>query len=77
MLTAPQNPPDGLARLRERITIAAKAANRDPSGITLVGVAKAQPLPRIAAALNAVQIAELVAARGWLAPASRRAGTTA
>ncbi|HET8692545.1 MAG TPA: YggS family pyridoxal phosphate-dependent enzyme [Steroidobacteraceae bacterium] len=53
MLTAPQNPPDGLARLRERITIAAKAANRDPSGITLVGVAKAQPLPRIAAALDA------------------------
>ncbi len=53
MLTAPQNPADGLARLRERITVAARAADRDPSGITLVGVAKAQTPPRIAAALDA------------------------
>ncbi len=53
MLTAPQNPADGLARVRERITVAAKAAGRDPAGITLVGVAKAQPLARIAAALDA------------------------
>jgi pyridoxal phosphate enzyme (YggS family) len=53
MLTAPQNPADGLARLRERITIAARTADRDPSGITLVGVAKAQPAARIAAALDA------------------------
>ena len=53
MLTAPQNPADGLARVRERITVAARAAGRDPAGITLIGVAKAQPLPRIAAALDA------------------------
>jgi PLP dependent protein len=53
MLTAPQNPADGLARVRERITVAAKTANRDPAGITLIGVAKAQPVPRIAAALDA------------------------
>jgi aspartate-semialdehyde dehydrogenase len=32
---------------------------------------------RKGAATNAVQIAELVAARGWLAPASRRAGPSA
>ncbi len=32
---------------------------------------------RKGAATNAVQIAELVAARGWLAPASRRAGRAA
>jgi len=53
MLTAPQNPADALARLRERITVAARAAGRDPAGIALVGVAKAQPLPRIVAALDA------------------------
>lgn len=53
MLTAPQNPADGLARVRERITVAARAANRDPAGITLIGVAKAQPVSRIAAALDA------------------------
>jgi pyridoxal phosphate enzyme (YggS family) len=53
MLTAPQNPADGLARVRERITVAARAAGRDPAGITLIGVAKAQPLPRITAALDA------------------------
>ena len=32
---------------------------------------------RKGAATNAVQIAELVVARGWLAPASRRAGRAA
>lgn len=53
MLTAPQNPADGLARVRERITVAAKAAGRDPAGIVLIGVAKAQPIPRISAALDA------------------------
>ena len=53
MLTAPQNPADRLARVRERITVAARSANRDPAGVTLVGVAKAQPLPRIAGALDA------------------------
>ena len=53
MLTAPQNPADGLARVRERITVAARAVNRDPAGITLIGVAKAQPVSRITAALDA------------------------
>jgi pyridoxal phosphate enzyme (YggS family) len=53
MLTAPQNPADGLARVRERITVAARAANRDPTGITLIGVAKAQPVSRLVAALDA------------------------
>jgi pyridoxal phosphate enzyme (YggS family) len=53
MLTAPQNPADGLARLRERITVAARDAGRDPAAITLVGVAKSQPLARVAAALDA------------------------
>lgn len=53
MLTAPQNPADGLARVRERITVAARAANRDPTGITLIGVAKAQPVSRVTAALDA------------------------
>jgi hypothetical protein len=53
MLTAPQNPADRLAALRERITDAAKAAGRDPSAITLIGVAKSQPLERVASALDA------------------------
>lgn len=53
MLTAPQNPGDGLARVRERITVAAMSAGRDPAGITLIGVAKAQPLQRVVAALDA------------------------
>jgi pyridoxal phosphate enzyme (YggS family) len=53
MLTAPQNPADGLAAVRNRITVAARAAGRDPAGITLVGVCKSQPLVRIEAALDA------------------------
>lgn len=53
MLTAPQNPADGLAAVRERITDAARSAGRDPARITLVGVAKSQPLERIRAALDA------------------------
>jgi hypothetical protein len=53
MLTAPQNPADALAAVRERITVAAAAAGRDPDSITLVGVAKSQPLGRIRAALDA------------------------
>jgi pyridoxal phosphate enzyme (YggS family) len=53
MLTAPQNPADGLAAVRERITAAAISAGRDPEGITLVGVAKSQPPERIRAALDA------------------------
>jgi pyridoxal phosphate enzyme (YggS family) len=53
MLTAPQNPSAGLAAVRERITVAARAAGRDPATITLVGVAKSQPIERIRAALDA------------------------
>jgi pyridoxal phosphate enzyme (YggS family) len=53
MLTAPQNPAAGLAAVRDRITIAAAAAGRDPKSITLVGVAKSQPLERIRRALDA------------------------
>jgi len=53
MLTIPQNPAAGLAAVRERITIAARAASRDPSNITLVGVAKSQPLERLQPALDA------------------------
>jgi pyridoxal phosphate enzyme (YggS family) len=53
MLTAPQNPAARLAAVRERITVAGRAAGRDPSSITLVGVAKSQPLERIRSALDA------------------------
>ena len=53
MLTAPQNPADGLAAVRNRITIAARAAGRDPSSVTLVGVCKSQPIERVKYALDA------------------------
>jgi PLP dependent protein len=53
MLTAPQNPAERLAALRDRITKAARAAGRDPAAITLVGVAKSQPLERLQTALDA------------------------
>jgi pyridoxal phosphate enzyme (YggS family) len=53
MLTAPQNPADGLSAVRERITVAAHAAGRDPASITLVGVCKSQPAERVKSALAA------------------------
>lgn len=53
MLTIPQNPAAALAAVRERITVAARAASRDPAGITLIGVAKSQPLERLLPALDA------------------------
>jgi pyridoxal phosphate enzyme (YggS family) len=53
MLTAPQIPAERLSALRKRITVAAKAAGRDPSAITLIGVAKSQPIERVASALDA------------------------
>jgi pyridoxal phosphate enzyme (YggS family) len=53
MLTAPQNPAAALAAVRERITVAARGAGRDPAGIALIGVAKSQPLGRVQAALDA------------------------
>ena len=36
MLTIPQNPADGIAAVRERITVAAIAAGRDPATVTRV-----------------------------------------
>jgi pyridoxal phosphate enzyme (YggS family) len=53
MLTAPQNPAAGLAAVRERITVAAGRAGRDPGSVTLIGVAKSQPIERVATALDA------------------------
>ena len=53
MLTIPQNPAAGVAAVRERITVAARTAGRDPAGITLVGVAKSQQVERLSAALDA------------------------
>ncbi len=53
MLTAPQIPAQRLGAIRERIAAAARACGRDPDTVTLVGVAKSQPLPRILAAVDA------------------------
>jgi pyridoxal phosphate enzyme (YggS family) len=53
MLTAPQNPAAGLAAVRERITVAARAAGRDPASVTLIGVCKSQPIERVRSALDA------------------------
>ena len=53
MLTAPQNPAAGLASVRDRITVAARAAGRAPGSVTLIGVCKSQPLERVRAALDA------------------------
>ncbi|MGB5133063.1 MAG: YggS family pyridoxal phosphate-dependent enzyme [Steroidobacteraceae bacterium] len=52
MLTAPQNQAQRLGFLREKITAAARAAGRDPGAVTLIGVAKSQPLPRLLAAVD-------------------------
>ncbi|MBX3704145.1 MAG: YggS family pyridoxal phosphate-dependent enzyme [Steroidobacteraceae bacterium] len=52
MLTAPQNPSPGLARVRERIARAAREACRDPASVTLIGVAKSQPAASIARAID-------------------------
>ncbi len=52
MLTAPQNQPDRLGFLREKIALAARAAGRDPAAIRLIGVAKSQPLQQLRAAVD-------------------------
>lgn len=44
-----------LARVRERIDAAARAADRDPAHITLVAVSKTKPAARVAEALDAGQ----------------------
>jgi len=51
MLTAPQNQAQSPGFIRERIAAAARAAGRDPAAVTLIGVAKSQPLSRIVAAV--------------------------
>jgi PLP dependent protein len=53
MLTAPQNPAAGLTAVRNRITVAARAAGRDPSSVVLVGVCKSQPIERVRSVLDA------------------------
>jgi hypothetical protein len=53
MLTAPQNQAQRLAFIREKIAFAARAAGRDPASVTLIGVAKSQPLARIEEAVDA------------------------
>ncbi|MGH9175270.1 MAG: YggS family pyridoxal phosphate-dependent enzyme [Vicinamibacterales bacterium] len=53
MLTAPQNPAERLALVRENIARAAHAAGRDAGSITLIGAAKSQPLDRLRAAIDA------------------------
>ncbi|MEX0734181.1 MAG: YggS family pyridoxal phosphate-dependent enzyme [Steroidobacteraceae bacterium] len=53
MLTAPQNPAERLALVRENIAFAARAAGRNPASITLVGVVKSQPLAHVKSALDA------------------------
>jgi hypothetical protein len=53
MLTIPQNPAAGIAAVRERITVATRAAGRNPAAVTLVGVAKSQPVERLRSALDA------------------------
>ena len=45
----------GLREVRARIAAAAQAVGRDPAGVTLVAVSKAQPDARVVAALNAGQ----------------------
>jgi PLP dependent protein len=53
MLTAPQNPADRLALVRENIAVAARSAGRDPASITVIGVAKSQSLAHVKSALDA------------------------
>jgi hypothetical protein len=52
MLTTPQNQAQRLGFLREKIAAAARVAGRDPAAITLIGVAKSQPLSRVVAAVD-------------------------
>jgi pyridoxal phosphate enzyme (YggS family) len=44
-----------LAEVRQRITLAAERAGREPDSVTLVAVSKLQPAPRVQAALAAGQ----------------------
>jgi pyridoxal phosphate enzyme (YggS family) len=53
MLTGPQNLPENLRNVRNRIAAAASAAGREPASITLIGVGKSQPASAIRAAVEA------------------------
>jgi pyridoxal phosphate enzyme (YggS family) len=53
MLTTPQNLPERLLEVRARIARAARAAGRDPAGITLIGVTKTHPAAVVRAAVVA------------------------
>lgn len=53
MLTGPQNLPENLRNVRNRIAAAASAAGREPAGVTLIGVGKSQPASAIRAAVEA------------------------
>ncbi|UCH35934.1 MAG: YggS family pyridoxal phosphate-dependent enzyme [Armatimonadota bacterium] len=53
MLTGPQNLPSRLADVRQRIESAARAAGRDPAGITLIGVTKTHPVELLRSAVAA------------------------
>ena len=53
MLTSPQNLAANLQQVRLRVETAARAAGRDPAGVTLIGVSKTHPVPAIRAAVAA------------------------
>jgi pyridoxal phosphate enzyme (YggS family) len=53
MLTVPQNLPENLRQVRQRIIAAARAAGRDPDSVTLIGVSKTQPAAVVRAAVTA------------------------
>jgi pyridoxal phosphate enzyme (YggS family) len=53
MLTGPQNLPENLRNVRNRIAAAASAAGREPASVTLIGVGKSQPASAIRAAVEA------------------------
>jgi pyridoxal phosphate enzyme (YggS family) len=53
MLTGPQNLAENLRRVRLRVETAARAAGRDPAGVTLIGVSKTHPVSAIRAAVAA------------------------
>jgi pyridoxal phosphate enzyme (YggS family) len=53
MLTSPQNLAANLQQVRLRVETAARAAGRDPAGVTLIGVSKTHPVSAIRAAVAA------------------------
>jgi len=53
MLTGPQNLPENLLWVRQRIALAARSAGRDPAEVTLIGVSKTQPASTVRAAVEA------------------------